>query len=89
MEFGKGVSRVVVHTFPFMKQRPVDNFRPVPLFAFNDQGDQLAVDQALSRGNRASWVADACSRRTQHQFGKRSGGGVEMDNETYQTRKID
>jgi hypothetical protein len=44
MEFGKGVSRVVVHTFPLMKQRPVDNVIPVPLFAFNDQGDQLAVN---------------------------------------------
>jgi hypothetical protein len=52
-----------------MKQRPVDNVRTVPVFGFNDQGEahQLVVDQARSRGNRASRVADACGGRTQHQ----------------------
>lgn len=90
MKVGKVVSRVVVYRFPLIKQRAVDNVRTVPPFGFNDQGEepQLVVDQARSRGNRASWVADACSGRTQHQFGQGRGGGVEMDNETYQTTKI-
>jgi hypothetical protein len=42
MKVGKVVSRVVVHTFPLVKQRPVDNVRTVPLFGFNDQGQVSA-----------------------------------------------
>lgn len=48
MNSGKSVPRVVVHTFALTKQRPVDNLKPVPLFASIVYGKdfRLLVDQA-------------------------------------------
>ena len=90
MKFGKVVSRVVVHTFPLTRQRPVDNFGPVRLFVSLDYGEeaQFAVAQARSLGDQTSWVGYVCPGRAQDPTNQGAGGVYEMDHETYQTRKL-
>ena len=90
MKFGKIISRVFVHTLPLTKQRPVDTFGPVPLFASLDYREEIPtlVDQARPLGDQAAWVGYVCPGRAQDQSNQGTGGVYEMDHETYQTRKL-
>ena len=90
MKFGEIISRVIVHTLPLTKQRPVDTCGPVPLFASLDYREEVPtlVDQAQPLGDQAAWVGYVCPGRAQDQSNQGTGGVYEMDHETYQTSKL-
>jgi hypothetical protein len=90
MKFGKIISRVFVHTLPLTKQRPVDTFGPVPLFASLDYREQAQtlVGQAQPFGDQAAWIGHVCPGGAQDQSNQEIGGVYELDHETYQTRKL-
>ena len=75
MSSGKLVSRVVVGTFALTKQRSVDNFKRAPLFASIVYGEDL----------RAPRVGQG---REQRHGDQGTRGVYEMDQETYQMRKV-
>jgi hypothetical protein len=90
MKFGKIISRVFVHTLPLTKQRPVDTFGPVPLFASLDYREeaQTLVGQAQPLGDQAAWIGRVCPGGAQDQSNQEIGGVYELDHETYRTRKL-
>lgn len=88
MKFGKIISRVFVHALALTKQRSVDTFGPVPLFASFDYREvPTLVDRAQPFGDQAPRVSYVCPGRA-HQSNQGTGGVYEMDHETYQTRKL-
>jgi RNA polymerase sigma factor (sigma-70 family) len=71
------------------KQRSVDNVGRAPLFASVRCGDDRAPleGRVQSPADRTSPVGYACPGRAQNLSGQR-GGVYEMDNDTYETRKV-
>jgi hypothetical protein len=90
MSSGKLGSRFAVDTFALKKQRPAEAFGSMPLFASIacGEGFQILVDQAESLGDGEAQVGYLCPGRAQDHGYRGASSVYEMDQETYQTRKV-
>jgi RNA polymerase sigma-70 factor (ECF subfamily) len=90
MNSRKSIPRVPVAMFSLSKQRDVDTFGPVPLFASMVYGDDFRspVDRRGSLNDRATRPGYVCAGRKQVHGEHAARGVYEIDHETYQTMKI-